>query len=309
MTQEFIDDRGVIPSVHASTIAEAADGTVVAAWFGGQYEGHPEVAIYTARRVKGKWETPILAAQGNDSAGGPLACYNPVLFRWTEDRLLLFYKAGKSPSTWHGYLTWSADGGRTWLTPQPLPNGFNGPIKNRPVLDATGGLICPTSDEQHGWRVHFEFTKDLIHWNKTGPLNDGLKIGAIQPSLLKLGGIAWRAIGRTQNGFLFQMDSHDDGRTWNEMSLTDLPNPNSGTDAIQLADGRYVLAYNPVSKGRTPLVLAISSDAAIWKTFATLESAPGEYSYPTLFQGQSRRIHVVYTWKREKIRHVELDLP
>ena len=306
MTEEFIDTRGVIPSVHASTIEECPDGTLVAAWFGGLHEGHPEVAIYTSRRVNGVWQTPLVAARGQTSEGRPLACYNPVLFRWNDGSLLLFYKAGTSPQTWSGFLCTSLDSGRTWSPPRPLPDGILGPIKNRPVYDATGGLICPTSDEQHGWRVHFEFTKDLLNWRRTEPINDGKSIGAIQPSLLHLGGIAWRAIGRTQNGKLFQVDSLDDGRTWREMTLLDLPNPNSGMDAITLADGRYALAYNPVEKGRTPLVIATSSDASQWTTIATLEDKPGEYSYPSLLQTRDGHLHVVYTWKRKRIRHVEL---
>ena len=53
------------------------------------------------------------------------------------------------------------------------------------------------------------------------------------------------ALGRTlKSKRLFQIESTDGGRTWGEMTLTDVPNPNSGTDAVTLADGRHLLIYN-----------------------------------------------------------------
>ena len=74
------------------------------------------------------------------------------------------------------------------------------------------------------------------------------------------------------------------------------------------------MIYNPVSPKpgqwggpRTPLVAAISADGKTWKTFATLESEPGEFSYPAVIQTADGRVHVTYTWKRQRVRHVVLD--
>ena len=64
------------------------------------------------------------------------------------------------------------------------------------------------------------------------------------------------------------------------MTLTNLPNPSSGTDAITLLDGRQLLVYNPVAKGRTPLAIATSGDGKAWRTALTLEDQPGEDLLP-----------------------------
>jgi predicted neuraminidase len=83
-------------------------------------------------------------------------------------------------------------------------------------------------------------------------------------------------------------------------------NPNSGFDGVRLRDGRYVLLYNDSSTMRTPLVLAMSKDAEHWTRFLTVESAPGEYSYPALIQAENGDLVMTYTWNRLKIRMVRV---
>ena len=67
---------------------------------------------------------------------------------------------------------------------------------------------------------------------------------------------------RTTNriGKIALADSKDNGITWSALEPIDLPNPNSGIDAVALTDGRIVLIYNHTAKGRTPLKLAVSPD-------------------------------------------------
>jgi predicted neuraminidase len=91
------------------------------------------------------------------------------------------------------------------------------------------------------------------------------------------------------------------------MVLIGLPNPNSGIDAVTLADGRHLLVYNHTARGRSPLNVAMSADGNVWKAACVLESEPGEYSYPAVIQTADGLVHVTYTWKRQRIRHVVLD--
>ncbi len=304
---EFIYETAPFPECHASTIAETKRGPV-AAWFGGQYEKHPEVGIWVARHVAGKWTPPVEVANGVQSPTLRHPCWNPVLFQPTDGPLLLFYKVGPSPSTWWGMLVTSRDCGATWSQPTRLPDGIVGPIKNKPVQLPNGDLLCPTSSEHEGWRVHFERSSDLGHtWWRTPPINDGKEIGAIQPSILFHADGRLQALGRSRQGRIWQAWSNDGGKIWEPMTLTELPNPNAGTDAVTLRNGRHLLVYNPTARGRTPLSVAVSRDGQRWQNALTLESEPGEYSYPAVIETRDGRVHITYTWKRRRVRHVVLD--
>ena len=305
---EFIYEAAPFPSCHATTIVEPLGGGLVAAWFGGTREGHPDVGIWSAHFSDGKWTAPFEVANGVQADGTRHPCWNPVLFQPKAGPLLLFYKVGPSPSKWWGMLRSSTDGGHSWSDARRLPDGILGPIKNKPVQLANGDILSPTSSEHDGWRVHFERSGDGgATWTKTDAVNDGKAIGAIQPSILFLGGEKLLAIGRTKQAHIFRIASDDAGKSWGEMSLTVLPNPNSGTDAVTLRDGRHLLVYNHTAKGRTPLNLALSHDGAKWEAALTLETEPGEYSYPAIIQSGDGLVHITYTWKRQRVRHCVVD--
>jgi len=308
LKSEFIYETAPFPSCHASTIAETKDG-LIAAWFGGTDEKDPDVGIWISRCENGHWTAPVEVANGVASPTKRYPTWNPVLFQPQTGPLMLFYKVGPDPRTWWGMVITSADGGKTWSKPRRLPDGIVGPIKNKPVQLANGDLLSPTSSEDVGWRVHFERSSDLGQtWTATPPVNDGKKIGAIQPSILFHPDGKLQALGRTRQGKIFETWSADDGRTWSEMTLTDLPNPNSGTDAVTLKDGRHLLIYNPVTKGRSPLALAASPDGKTWSAALVLENEMGkEFSYPTIIQTRDGLVHVTYTWKRQRIKHAVID--
>lgn len=310
LKSEFIYEKAPFPSCHASTLAETRTG-LVAAWFGGTRERDPDVGIWFSRQDGQAWSAPVELANGIQPEGRPrLPCWNPVLYQVKDGALLLFYKVGPSPSTWWGMMITSADAGKTWSAPRRLPDGILGPIKNKPVLQPDGALLCPTSSEHEGWRVHLERTTDWgVTWTKTEPLNDGRKFGVIQPSILNHPEGHIQLLCRSQRGKIVEFWSNDAGKTWGEPQLTVLPNPNSGTDAVMLRDGRALLVYNhnSAAKGRSPLNVAVSPDGKTWHAALVLESEPGEYSYPAVIQTADGLVHISYTWRRQRVKHMVVN--
>ncbi|MBI1313606.1 sialidase [bacterium] len=303
---EFIYEDAPFPQCHASTIEETKDG-LVAAWFGGTHEKNPDVGIWVSRRSDGKWSTPVEVANGVVSAEQRYPTWNPVLFQPKTGPLLLFYKNGPSPSTWWGELLRSNDGGKTWSKMERLPDGIYGPIKNKPVQLEDGTILSGSSTEHDGWRVHMELSTDNGKtWTVTEPLNTKDEMDAIQPALLTFGGTI-RILCRTRQGQISTATSTDGGKSWSKMSLIDLPNPNSGIDAVSLKDGRGLLIYNHTKRGRSPLNVAVSTNGTDWKQVVTLENEPGEYSYPAIIQTSDGKVHATYTWKRRRVKHVVLD--
>jgi len=307
LKREFIYETAPFPSCHASTIVETRSHQLIAAWFGGTAESNTDVVIYSSRLEKGLWTPPTKIADGK-SGDVQFACYNPVLFQPSTGPLMLFYKFGTGPQHWSARLETSLNDGVSWSQPAELPPGMLGPIKNKPIELSHHVILCPSSSEQNGWRVHFEWTADLgATWNRGPDVNDPALIGAIQPTILNISPNHLRAVGRTQQGKVFAIDSEDNGKSWSRMYLLDVPNPNSGTDALRLKDGRYLLVYNHTTTGRSPLNVAISADAEHWSPILTLEASPGEYSYPAIIQTHDGLVHITYTWQRRRISHIVID--
>ena len=315
IAEEFIFDSADFASCHAASIAETSEGLVVA-FFGGTHERNPDVCIYISRKVDDTWTPPKEVANGiiNDTTRYPT--WNPVLFQIPGGDLMLFYKVGPSPSVWKGMLSLSKDHGISWSTPEPLPEGIIGPAKNKPVLLDNGALICGSSTEDEGWRIHLEFTFDLGKtWSRTEAINDIKIFNAIQPAILKHENGSLQILCRSKNAVILESWSKDQGKTWSLPQPSSLPNNNSGLDAVSLQDGRQLIVYNHVktpqgaNKGyRTPLNTAISPDGKNWYASLILEDSEiGQYSYPAVIQTEDGMVHIVYTWRREKIKYVLVD--
>jgi predicted neuraminidase len=306
---EFIWQPGDVsfPSCHASTIIRNENG-LLAAWFGGTAEKNPDVGIWISHCINGKWTKPVEVVNGVQHKDRRYPCWNPVLYNAGKE-ILLFYKVGPSPSAWWGEMMTSSDNGYKWSRRYRLPEDIYGPIKNKPVLLNNGELLCPSSTEHDGWRVHMEITADNgLTWDRTPFLNPK-EIRAIQPTILLHKGGRIQMLCRSAGGYILSSWSDDNGRTWSELMPITLPNPNSGIDAVTLMDGRQLLVYNHLIKGRNILNVAISEDGKDWKAAALLENDQknSEFSYPAVIQTDDGSVHITYTWNRKLIKHVVLD--
>jgi len=299
----------LFPSCHASTITETKDG-LIAAWFGGTEERAPDVCIYSSIFLNGHWEIPAKVADGVQS-DKKYPCWNPVLFTKDNGEIVLYYKVGPSPRTWWGLFKTSKDNGRTWSTESRIPDDLLGPIKNKPVRLPNGRLLYPSSvEDAQKWMIHLESSDQNINdWKKI--TIDNNNYNSIQPSLLFYRKGKMQLLCRSRNKNINEAWSKDNGMTWSPLSPTQLPNNNSGIDAVTLADQRQLLVFNPIVKGRYELAVAVSGDGIHWDGAVLLENDPkpeAEYSYPAVIQTKDGMVHISYTWNRNLIQHVVIDL-
>jgi predicted neuraminidase len=154
-----------------------------------------------------------------------------------------------------------------------------------------------------------EMSSDFgITWERTDTLNNR-KIGAIQPTILLHKNGKLEILCRSRQMHILTSWSEDNGQNWTELLSAALPNPNSGIDAVTLADGRQFLVYNHLTEGRNILNAAVSDDGINWQAAVLLENdiAGAEYSYPAVIQSHDGLIHITYTWNRKLIKHVVVD--
>ena len=310
LKKEFIYDPetlGIPMSGHAATLLRTDYG-ILAAWFGGTYEGRDDVQIYVARRndADGTWSAPQCV-----STVEPIPNWNPVLYDNGEE-ILLYYKRSKNIDSWNTMFTTSRDGGYTWAEPRRLCEhdvDGRGPVKNKPIRLSNGTILAGASFEQGPWRCFCDISADNGYtWEETPfipvPTED---TEVIQPSLWE-DDRGVHMLVRSKNKKIFRSDSADFGKTWCTMYPTDLPNNNSGLDLVKVSDNRIILCCNPVTEGRTPLSLFESTDSG--DTFVRLfdlETEPGEYSYPAVIT-DGQYLYGAYTWKREKMVFFQCDL-
>jgi predicted neuraminidase len=319
LTQEFVFTEAAFASAHASTIVETPARTLLAAWFGGSAEGHDDVEIWLARKASDQeWSVPRRVTSTPD-----IPVWNPVLFV-DADTTWLFFKIGPSPREWVGAYCISADDGLAWSTVTYLPAGLLGPIRTKPLVLPGGTWLAGSSVEAgyrwdtparapyRAWTVWVERSEDRGRtWSRHGPVTvPGEPFGVIQPTVwLGADGQVHMLMRSTERiGRIVASSSADGGLTWTAGRATELPNPNAGIDVVRLRDGRLVLVYNHLPEGRNAIHLAVSADdGKSWSAPELLESGPGEYSYPAAIETADGLVHITYTWRRTRIRHLVID--
>ncbi|OOG73191.1 exo-alpha-sialidase [Algoriphagus sp. A40] len=308
LSSGFIYETAPFPQCHASTLLETPSG-IMASWFGGTREKHPDVSIYTSVLSNGTWSVPQMVADGVENETFRNPTWNPVLHQLEDGKIVLFYKEGPNPREWWGLYKVSEDGGKTWSKDIQIPAGFLGPVKNKSIVLPDGRLLHPSSFEiNRVWTSHVEITDpELKTWKKSEI--DGAGFGAIQPTTLIHPNGKLQLLFRTQQGEIATSWSSDSGNTWTKMVSTGLVNNNSGIDAVTLKSGYHLLVCNPLKKGRNKISLFGSADGITWEELLVLEDeSTGEFSYPAIIQAKDGTVHISYTFNRTKVKYLHLKV-
>ncbi len=333
--REFIvkEEDKPFDSCHASTLIQMANGVIVTAWFGGSREKGPDVDIWAARRVRGKWEAPRVAARIRGTA-----MWNPVLFQKQDGTILLFFKVGAAIPIWKTYFVESYDGGVTFTMPRELvpgdETGGRGPVKNKPIRLKDGTVLAPASLEGETWDAFVDISADdcatwerssLVPVRRAGtdsrvmhrPYNRLLLFGkgVIQPALWQDDKGDVHMLLRSTSSRIFRSDSTDGGHTWCTAYDTGIYHNNSGIDLARMQNGDLVLVYNPrenlpgmFNGPRTPLTVAVSKDNGdTYTDLLDLETGEGAYCYPAVICNEQKEIFITYTWDRKNIVFCRLE--
>lgn len=303
-----------LPRCHCSVIVELPDGDLLSAWYAGEDEARPDAAVVTARKSPGgAWSRPpqIVA----DTPGKPEG--NPILWVNRRGRLQLFYGtihgeiAGPSGSrgcwgTVDQKMKLSPDLGRTWSDDIMLRAQWGCVFRTKPLDLENGDTIIGVA--YHPGNSLFLISEDDGDtWWYTGEVPG---VPNQHPTMIRRADGSLLALLRPRHGNtrVGRTVSRDNGRTWETAVHTDLPNPGAAIDMVKLADGRVVLAFNPIERGRNVLALAISEDEG--DTFPVVREVEredeGEFSYPALIQCRDGLLHMTYTHLRTRIKHVWL---
>lgn len=326
LAQSWVTPKGHTPSAHSSTICSLPSGDLFVVWYGGSREGAADVALFASRLAAGaaQWAVPVkvvdraLAESELDRRIKKVG--NAVVFPDAAGTLWMIY-VSVSIGGWSGSalnIKTSRDEGVTWseserLTLNPFFN-LSSLVRNKPIQASDGRIGVPVYHE-----LALKFPQML--WITPGPggriddyriRNLSAESGMIQPTLIPLEAdrVLMMLRDRSDVRRLRTAYSGDNGWTWSGTEKSELPNPDSAIDALRLRDGRILLAYNHAISGRENLRLALSADEGrTWRPGPVLEAANRqEYSYPQLAEDRRGRIHVTYTWQRERIRHLQFNI-
>jgi predicted neuraminidase len=300
------------PAHHASSITEAANGDLLVTWYGGSYESADDEALFIARQKKGarNWERPRMLLRNPEAPVG-----NAVVFKDQRGRIWIVWGRMEARQPLIAHTGWertrllyriSEDNGVTWSKDTLFPMDTTGWLpRNLPIELATGELVLPLSDERDNRDLSFfVITKDAgATWVRSANIPNAQSQGE-QPTLAPRQDGSLLAFLRT-GPRLLQSESFDRGMTWSPAKLTEFKNPDAAISLRALRNGNLVLAWNNQERGRSPLHIARSTDGGkTWSNPVMLESNPGEYSYPSVFQSTDGLIHVIYTYRRYSIKHV-----
>jgi len=323
----FIDHEPALPYVHCPSICEIPDGRMACAWYAGSRETDRDVAVWfseTASLAEGaaavRWALPRSIVD-RSTAMASLARYvdkvgNSVLFTDDSGRLWLIYVTiavgGWSGSSLNACS--SGDGGASWtgsrrLTLSPFFN-ISELVRAAPFALDSGEIGLPIYHECLGKFPEMLWLKpegDVLVATKSR-MAGGRSL--LQPAVVPLGGREAVAFLRDHSAArrLVEQRTMDGGATWSPPVATPLPNPDASVAALRLSDGSLLVAFNNSPAHRESLGLVVSTGASGWRPVAVLDNEAGQkFAYPYLHRDRRGLVHLVYTWKMQRIRHVVMN--
>lgn len=170
--------------------------------------------------------------------------------------------------------------------------------RTHPMELPSGRIIVPLYSDGFSYSLMAISDDGGRNWYGSEPI---VGYGNIQPSLVrKKDGtlVAYMRDNGPPPKRIHTSMSKDNGMSWTPAEDTVLPNPGASVEAVGLRDGRWLIVYNDLERGRNSLAVSMSDDeGATWKWTRHLEKAPeGQFHYPSVIQAQDGSVHVTYSY-------------
>lgn len=213
----------------------------------------------------------------------------------------------------------SEDGGKTWGHRQKVFSGYTGST-NGGAQTKSGAIVAPFSHYVANPGHLVSRTVVSQDGGATWKLSSAIDIGgkgdhdgAVEPCVLELkDGRLWMLI-RTSKGNFWESFSKDDGVTWSAATPTTIPAAHAPAHLVRLADGRILMAWNPLHTGRRELHLATSSDEGKTWSRSVPVAIGTQVTYPYVLEKEPGELWVGLFdvnegWYKPKLRVLSVSL-
>jgi len=322
-TQGLIDQPAKAPAAHASHLVALPDHpayALAAFWFAGSKEARPDVRIAMSlwSRQQQTWTAPVWVVDRHSAAAvlgkGLLHLGNPVAWVDQQQRLHVFV-VGTGLGGWAAarvlHLRQTSASSSSAAAPAfdvvgQLPLGWlwnlSHLVRHAPLPLADGGMVLPLHFELGGHYPVFAWFSPDGEFQGLRRLTD---VGqSLQPAPVAVDGKHWRAYLRTlaPRDKLQVVASTDAGQHWQLQPELNLSHRDSAVASLRLPSGEWMMARNPLERGRTQLLMHHSQNGLDWSPPITLAEggADSEYSYPAMVWSEDR-LWVSYTHLRQGI--------
>lgn len=226
-----------------------------------------------------------------------------MVARWRQWAAELLAKARGEDMMRRGYIIDSAGRRSDRMMGYPYFRRMGWQTKNKAIIVDKTRMIVPLYSDGFSFSI-MAITDDCGKtWQFSEPL---LAPGNIQPTIVqKTDGtlVAYMRDNGPPPQRLHVSSSTDKGLSWSPVRDSELPNPGSGSDAVTLRNGNWVLAYNDTEDGRHSLAVSISADQGkTWKYTRHVEKdtrgrgTATRSHYPSIIQGRDDSLHIVYAY-------------
>jgi len=173
-----------------------------------------------------------------------------------------------------------------------------------PIKLSTGRILLPLYSD--GYNISLiGISDDNGHtWTSSKPI---VGFGPVQPALLERDNGSIVAYMRDNGGAPYRTlmsESDDQGVSWTFATDTDILNPGSSIDAIELKNGHWAMIYNDTEESRSSWAVSLSKDEGkTWKWTRHIGISPDKsesYSYPSMIQTKDGMIHVSYSYRNKE---------